>query len=429
VTETHNELALFGGKPIVDGPIPPYRSVGAEETEAVVAVMRSGDLSGFYGSWPDKFYGGPVVRQFEAAWCATFGCKHAVSVNSNTSGLVAAMGAIGIGPGDEVIVPPYTMSATAVAPLAYGGIPVFADIEPDTFCIDPAAVEAAITPKTKAVVAVNLFGHPARLHELRALADRHGLILVEDNAQAPLAKENGRFTGTIGHIGVFSLNYHKHIHTGEGGLCVTDDDDLALRMALIRNHGENATAALKIDGLANLFGFNLRLTEIGAAIGCAQLAKAERLVADRVGQAEILTQAIAGLPGITPPAVRDDCRHVYYLWSSRYDAAAVGVSRAAFAKALAAEGVPVGEGYVAPLYRLPLFRQRIAMGAEGFPFSLSQQTYRDGMCPVTERMHEHELLSYEVCTHDPSPDQLDQIAAAFHKVYAQRDKLRRLDDA
>src|SRR5262249_8722448 len=158
---------------------------------------------------------------------------------SATSGLVAAMGAVGIEPGDEVIVPPTTMSATAVAPLAYGGKPGFADIEPETFGPDPAAVRAPITPRTKAIVSANLIGHPARLAELAAIAREHGLYLVEDNAQGPLAAEHGRYAGTVGDIGVFSLNYHKHIHTGEGGVCVTNDDELALRLQLIRNHGEN----------------------------------------------------------------------------------------------------------------------------------------------------------------------------------------------
>src|SRR5262249_5209652 len=157
------------------------------------------------------------------------------SINSATSGLMAAMGAAGISPGDEVIMPPFTMSATAMAPLTYGGIPVFVDIEPDTFCLDLDAVRAAIGARTRAVLAVNLFGHPARLHELRALCDEHGLKLIEDNAQAMLAEEHGRYAGTIGHIGVFSLNYHKHIHSGEGGICTTDDERLARRLQQIRN--------------------------------------------------------------------------------------------------------------------------------------------------------------------------------------------------
>jgi len=207
--------------------------------------------------------------------------KHTVSMNSATSGLFAAMGAVGIGPGDEVIVPPYTMSATAMAPLIYGGIPVFADIEEKTFGLDPAAVRKAVTPRTKAIIAVNLFGHPARLDELLEIAKERHLFLVEDNAQGPLAEDQGRYAGTLGHIGVFSLNYHKHIHTGEGGMCVTQDDDLALRLQLIRNHGENAVGPLETSDLTNLIGFNFRMTEIQAAIGIEQLKSIDEHVGRR----------------------------------------------------------------------------------------------------------------------------------------------------
>lgn len=220
------KLALYGGKPVIPCPLPVYNTLGEEEVRAVADVVRSGCLSGFYGSWGEQFGGGTVVRRFETAWAERFGVDYAVSVNSATSGLYAAMGAIGIQPGDEVIVPPYTMSATALAPLIYGGIPVFADVEPETFCLDVNAVQTAITSRTRAIIAVNLFGHPAQLNQLRALADKRGLFLIEDNAQAPLAREHGKLTGTIGHIGVFSLNYHKHIHAGEGGVCATNDAGL-----------------------------------------------------------------------------------------------------------------------------------------------------------------------------------------------------------
>ena len=177
-----DELAILGGTPVLREPLPPYKSAGQAELEAVSRVIESDCLSGFYGNWCEEFYGGPTVRAFEQAWCERFVVEHTISVNSATSGLFAAMGAIGISPGDEVIVPPYTMSATVIAPLIYGGIPVFIDIEPETFCLDPQAVRQAITPRTKAILAVNLFGHPAPLAELMSIAQEHGLKLVEDNA-------------------------------------------------------------------------------------------------------------------------------------------------------------------------------------------------------------------------------------------------------
>lgn len=424
-----SELAIFGGKPVIPEPLPRYCSIGEAEAEAVAAVVRRGCLSGFYGSWRKGFFGGELVQQFEKDWSARFGCAHTVSVNSATSGLVAAVGAAGVGPGDEVIVPPYTMSATVVSPLAYGAVPVFADIEPDTFCIDPADVARKITPRTRAVIAVNLFGHPARLHELRELCEAKGLVLIEDNAQGPLAAENGKLAGTIAHIGVFSLNYHKHIHTGEGGMCCTDDDRLALRMQLIRNHAESVVEQAGVDDLTNLFGFNLRLTELSAAVGIEQLRNVDGHVAARERVCQRLSAELAGLEGVTVPAVRPGCRHVYYLWPVRVDAAALGCSREQFAKALNAEGFPIYCGYVRPLYLLPLFQKRMAVGREGYPFSQSQVQYPKGLCPVCERMHFAELMAYEPTCWDVDDDTAALLVQAFRKVHERRADLAGLEAA
>lgn len=416
-------LAIKGGAPVLDKTLAPYRTIGEEERMAVERVMRSGVLSAFVGLWCDEFHGGPEVRELEARWAKTFDCKHALTVNSNTSGLIAAMGAIGVGPGDEVIVPPFSMSATAIAPLFYGGIPVFVDIEPETFCLDSEQTELAITARTKAIIAVNLFGHPAALGTLRSLADRRGLYLIEDNAQAPFATEGGRYTGTIGHIGVYSLNYHKHFHTGEGGVCTTDDDRLANRIALIRNHGENAVGEFSGDDLCNMVGFNFRMTELSAAVGIEQLAKGKRLVAARRDIAERLSAGVEDLDGITPPRVREGCTHSYYVWAARYDSAKVGVPRAVFARALTAEGFPNAEGYIEPLYLLPLFQRRVAIGSNGFPFSLSERRYDKGLCPVAERMYEEELLEFHVCSHDVGLAEIDKLVDAIRKVHDQRDVL------
>ena len=418
-----SKLALFGGPPAIDGDLPPYPSMGEAEERAVIDVVRSGCLSGFFGNPGPEFGGGPRVRAFEDAWATRHGVTHAVSVNSATSGLVAAIGAVGVGPGDEVIVPAWTMSASAVAPLFYGGIPVFADIEDTTFCLDPASVRKNITPKTRAILAVNLFGHPAPLAELRRLADESGLYLVEDSAQAPLAGEDGRRTGTVGHIGVFSLNFHKHVHSGEGGVCVTNDGDLATRLQLIRNHGENCTGMLSDGDITNMIGFNFRMTELSAAVALAQLEAIERHVEARERLAEALSEGTRDLDGWTVPETRAGCRHNYYVWMVRYDAETTGVGRELFSQALAAEGFPHATGYVAPLYRLPAFRQRIAFGREGYPFSLSERAYGDGLCPVTERLHEEEAVLFEPCTIDAGAELTDKLVAAVRKVHEARDEL------
>jgi dTDP-4-amino-4,6-dideoxygalactose transaminase len=311
-----------------------------------------------------------------------------------------------------------------MAPLIYGGIPIFADIEPETFCLDPQAVQRAISPRTKAIIAVNLFGHAAPLQELMALAQAHNLFLIEDNAQAPLATEAGRYCGTIGHIGVFSLNYHKHIHTGEGGMIVTQDDNLARRLQMIRNHGENVVDSLQVQDLTNLIGFNYRMTELSAAVGLAQLKQIEQHVGQRQRLAQHLMEGIKDLAGLTSPQIRPDCTHVYYLWGVRFDEKIVGITREQFSQALAAEGFPHFCGYVPPLYLLPIFQKRVAIGAQGYPFNLTKTRYEAGLCPVTERMYYQELLCFETCMYDVSPVQAKLLVEAIHKVYRQREALR-----
>ena len=410
-------LAIFGGNPVVGKPLAAYNSIGEEEVKALEAVGRTGKFSGFIGAWCDEFGGGPIVQAFEGAWRERFRVRHAISVNSNTSGLIAALGAIGLSPGDEVIVPPMTMSATVMAPLIYGGIPVFVDIEPETFCLDIEKVAKAITSKTRAILVVDLFGHPAELAQLRTLADERGIYLIEDAAQAPLATEQGCLAGCVGHIGVFSLNCHKHIQTGEGGVCVTENDDLALRMRAIRNHGENIVEAVEMADATNMVGFNFRMTELSAAVGIEQLKKLDRLVDEREAISKRLTEVAIDLPGLTPPSVREGCRNVYYVWAAKYDEAVTGVPRQLIAKALQAEGLPVGEGYCEPLYRLPTFQRRRAIGRDGWPFSLTERRYEPNMCPVAESLFKDELLTFDVCSYELSEDDLLSVINAMQKVF------------
>ena len=400
----------------------PFNALGKEELAAAMRVIRSGSLSGFYGSWGNEFLGGQEVKAFEKEWAIRFQVSHAISVNSAASGLYAAMGAIGIGPGDEVIVPPYTMSATAMAPLIYGGIPVFVDIEPDTFCLDVEKVIQAFTPKTKAVLAVNLFGHPAELSRLRRETQSRGIFLVEDNAQGPLASEHGKYAGTVGDIGIFSLNYHKHIHTGEGGICVTNNPELALRLQAIRNHAENIVEAAPIHDPINMVGFNYRMTELSAAVGRAQLRKVDELVGIRQKLAEALSEGVKDLEGVKIPIVRPGCRHVYYVWAVRLGEE-LGINRRIFSEALSQAGFPHSNGYVRPLYLLPAFQRRIAIGREGWPFTLTERQYGKGLCPVAERMHEKELLCFEPCAFRVDAKSLKALINAFRSVHENRHRL------
>ena len=263
----HSELAIHGGLKTIKTTFPRYNPYGEEEVMAAKAIVESGVLSKFLGAWHEDFYGGDKVREFETAWKELFRVNHAVTVNSATSGLIAAVGAIGIEPGDEVIVSPWTMCATATAILFWNAIPVFADIESETFNLDPISILKNITPRTKAIIVSDIFGHAADLEAIMKIARDNNLLVIEDAAQSPSAIYRDKYVGTVADIGVFSLNYHKHIHTGEGGVCVTDNDEFAERMQLIRNHAEAVVGAKGVTDISNMIGMNFRLGEIEAAIG------------------------------------------------------------------------------------------------------------------------------------------------------------------
>lgn len=422
----HHRLALLGGPKTIQQPFRRYNPIGAEEARAAVEVIEGGVLSQFIGAWHEDFFGGPKVRAFERAWQSYFGVGHAVSMNSCTSALSAAVGALGIEPGDEVIVSPWTMSASATAIIHWNAIPVFADIERETFNLDPRAVEACITPYTRAIVAVDIFGHSADMSALREIARRHGLKLISDAAQAPGARIGERYAGTLADIGCYSLNYHKHIHTGEGGMLVTDDERLAERARMIRNHAEAVVGGKGETDLVNMVGYNYRLGEIEAAMGIEQLKKLQDRVADRQRWAARLTQGLAGLPGLRTPVVRPDCTHAYYVYPMVLDTAMLGVSRDRIHQALVAEGVEhLGARYV-NVHRMSMYQRKTAYGTKGFPWSIARRDvdYRVGICPVAEELQDRSYLGYHICMSELGETEVDLVVAAFHKVWGQLEALR-----
>jgi len=428
MTET---LALLGGDPVRTAPYPIHDTmIGEEEEREVLEALRSKHLSGFSARPGDRFLGGPKVRAFEAAVAEYFGVKYAVTFNSATSALHAMVSAVGAGPGDEVIVPPTTMSATATAVVMNNAVPIFADIENETYGLDPAATEAAITPQTKAILAVNLFGHAAQLHELEAIATRHNLVLLEDNSQSPGAKIGNRMVGTVGRMAAQSLNYHKAIQTGEGGVVLTNDDRDALHLQLIRNHGEVVIGKLDVDEdqLVNVVGYNYRLSEVQAAIGIPQVAKLNALLDIRYDLAGRLIDGLKPFDFLIPPVTREDCTHVYYLFPIRYLAEKTGVSRSAFVEAVAAEGVALAGGYVQPIYMEPMFQKLIAYGDKGCPFKCpmyeGNPKYSMGICPTAETLYGSELMTTDICKYPNGPDEVDELIAAITKVAANFDHLR-----
>jgi perosamine synthetase len=427
-------LAIAGGSPVRSQPFPPQNTVGEEERRAVLEVLDSGVLSQFLGEWSDDFLGGPQVKTCEQAFAERFGAKHAVSVNSATTGLQVALAAAGIEPGDEVIVSPYTMSASAAAVVLHDAIPVFVDVEDSTYGLDPAAVRVAITPRTRAVLVTHLFGHPARMDELLELGRQHELAIVEDAAQSIGATWRGGETGTLGKVGVLSLNYHKIIHSGEGGMVLTQDDRAGQIAQLVRNHGEAVVDELGLDDVANTVGSNYRLSEIHAAIAVEQLKKLDALLAHRRELGEALTDRLRDLPGIEPAEVAEGATHSYYVYPVRLNLDELkGLSRDPIARALEAEGIPVSQGYVRPLYLQTMYQRRIARGTKGAPWTSGhwqgEVSYEAGICPAAERLHESQLLLLDVCRVPLDTDDIDDVADAFEKVVANLDSLREVEVA
>lgn len=422
-----DKLAILGGEKTVRTPFRKYNSLGAEELQAVREVIESGVLSQFLAEWHEDFYGGPKVREFESRAAKYFGTKHAISVNSWTSGLIAAVGAIGIQPGDEIIVTPWTMSATATAIVHWNAIPVFADIDPETYNLDPASIEANITPYTRAIMVADIFGQSADMDEIMAIAARHNLKVISDTAQAPGAMYKGKFAGTCADVGGYSLNYHKHIHTGEGGMLVTNDDRIAERLQLIRNHAEVVVGKKGVDDLCNMIGYNFRLGEIECAIGSEQLKKLATLVSSRQALAQALTEGLRDLQGLTTPVVRSDRTHVYYIYPMQLDVEGLGVSRDRICDAMAAEGVVLSRRYQ-NIHLLPMYQQKKAYGSKGFPWSSGickrVVNYSKGICPVAEKHYDSTFIGFGMCSYDLDLRDIELIVIAFGKVWANLHKLK-----
>lgn len=401
-------------------PFPLYNPIGEEEAKAAHAVVMTGMLSDYVGRNTDKFLGGKQVREFEKRWADFHQVKHAISFNSATSALIAGVGALGILPGDEIIVISYGMCISATAPLFYDAVPVFVDIEEDYFCIDPAKIEEKITPRTRAILTVDLFGQSTDMDRVNAIANKHNLKVLCDSSHVPGCQYKDGFAGTFGDIGVYSLNQHKIIHCGEGGVAVTNDDELALRLQLIRNHAEAVVAENGYRNLTNMLGGNYRLPEVEAAIASEQLKKLPKLLEQRIDLANYLTEKFSKFEFITPPKVREGSGHVYYLYPMKYHEEATGVSRADFVKKINELGIPLyrfAAGYTKPFYlEQPIFMERDKF-KNGYPYNLlpdgTQPDYREGICPVTERLFTKEMIVTAYNYPPLTRSDMDDVVKAF----------------
>jgi len=341
--------------------------IDEDDIKAVVEVLRS-----------DWLTTGPKVQEFEQVLAEYVGAKYAVSVSSGTAALHAAMFAIGIGPGDEVIVPSMTFAATANCVVYQGGTPVFADVDPDSLLIDPAQVEAKITPRTKAIIAVDYAGQPCDYDALSEICNRQGIALVADACHSLGGAYKGRAVGTIADLNVFSFHPVKHLTTGEGGMITSHNPELDQRMRIFRNHGITTGHRQREQQRSWFYemvdlGYNYRLTDIQCALGMSQLRKLPCWVARRQQIARRYHAAFAELPAVKSLGVRNDVFHAYHLYVIRLSLTQLQATRAEVFKALLAEGIGVNVHYI-PVHLHPIYRERFGTGP--------------GLCPVAERAYE-----------------------------------------
>ncbi|MBU4462039.1 DegT/DnrJ/EryC1/StrS family aminotransferase [Patescibacteria group bacterium] len=425
-----SKLALLGGKPILKKPLPSYNSINKEEELAVAKVMKEKKLSDFVARAGEYFLGGKYVKELEKRFRNYFKVKYAVSFNSASTALQAAVGALGVGPGDQVITSPFTMSATASAILFNNALPVFADINENSFCLEAESIKKNITPKTKALLVVNLCGGTPDYDSILRIAQKNNLKIIEDNSQSPGAAYKGKCAGTIGDMGVFSFNFHKTIQCGEGGILVTNNKKYAFRAQLIRNHGE-----VVMDDLFNtgriyepILGNNFRLTELQAAIAIEQLKKLKKLNQQRIVLADYLTEKLKEFLWLVAPQVDKKSVHVYYVYPFRFLGKGIGIKRETFAKAMGAEGFYIHQGYQKPLYLIPIYQKKEIYPHSKFPFISKDYpqkvVYKKGICPVAERMYEKEYLSTAICQPPKTKKEIDLFVKAIEKIEENIEDLR-----
>ena len=426
-----SELAILGGSPVIDHELANYSSMDASDISVATRILESGNLSRFVGASGDFFLGGKTIIDMESSWSSFFGTNYAISCNSWTSGLWLAIGSLGLEPGSEVIVSSWTMAASATTILHWNLIPVFADIDRDTFNIDPENVIQKLSPRTRAILAPDIFGQSADIERLREICRKHDLFLVSDSAQSPGAKRNGYSAGTKSDIGGFSLNYHKHIHSGEGGVIVTDSNELAKRVQLLRNHGEVVVGQeFAHNPLIGIMGMNMRMGEIEAAIAQNQLTKLESAVRSRQVAAAEFSSYICDLEGLHTPFIAPGNTHVYYVYGMKVDTEKLKIDRRVLIQALQAEGVPAILSGYQNIHKLPLFKMQLTYPGNQLPFSLLSRRRRKQLAnlslPISEKLHNQDFIGINWCAKEFNTMDVSLIGEAFQKVWGSLNVLRKM---
>lgn len=400
-------LALFGGPKAKTTPTGTFQRYGEEELAQLREALAQNTL--FYAH-------GNKVKMLCERFAALHGMKHGIAVSSCSAAIHVAVASLNLEPGDEVITAPITDMGTVLGMLWCQLVPVFADLDPRTYNLNPASVEASITSRTRAIIAVHLAGAPCDLGALRAIADKYHLKLIEDCAQSYLAEYRGQYVGSYGDLSCFSVNEYKHISAGDGGLILTNDDDLAFRCRLIADKGYDRSGQSR-NRMTPFLALNYRMTELQGAVALAQLDKLQGIIAHYRAVGDRLHAGLQGIDGLLLPQCVDGGRSSYWFYMLRVDEEMLGVTRDWFLEAIQAEGVEAGPYIPLPIYRTGVFEDRATLGSSGLPFTLpgvNAGRYAEGACPVAE-----EIL--RICivigiSMARSEREMDEIAAAFRKV-------------
>ncbi len=402
--------ALLGGKPVRSQPFPTWPVFDSSEEKALNTVLWS-------GRW---FRGrGKQVDRFEAAYAKLIGTKHCLATANGTSALFTSLSALGVGPGDEVILPPYTFVACVNVILLCHAVPVFVDTDRETFQIDAGKIEAAITDRTRAIMPVHLGGNTFDVDAVLAIARKHKLAVVEDSCQAHMAEWKGRRTGSFGTTGCFSFQASKNLNSGEGGALLTDDDELAERAYTFHNNSRGKVRH-SYDFSYSYRGTNVRMTEFQAALLMAQMKRLEAQTGRRSENGAYLTSLLREIPGIAPAREYEGCtRNAYHLYMFRYDKDRfAGLPRAKFLKALAAEGVPASKGY-SPLNKEPFIKETLQ--SRGYRVIYPERELAEWeertACPENDRLCTEAVWLTQNMLLGPRSD-MDQIAEAIRKIQA-----------
>lgn len=418
--QTLEKLAIDGGTPVLQrSDFGNWPIITEDDRRFINEVLDSKIVAGGTA---------PQVQALEKEWAAYTGAKHCLTTCSGTAALHMALAAAGIGPGDEVITSAFTFLASASCAIHQNAIPVFVDIDPRTYCMDPTKLEAAITPRTKAIIPVHIQGLPADMDPIMAIAKKHNLFVIEDACQAHGATYKGKKVGTIGNVGCFSLNNFKNLCGGEGGLFITDDEDILNKGMLIRCFGDEVDEVSRRRVYnASILGYMYRNQELPAALTRGQLMHLDELNAVRIENANYLSQEIGKIAGVVPPYCPPECKHVYFMYNVRFDPKAAGVDceprkfRVAVEKALYKEGMLVGQWQTMPVPQQDLFQSKLGYGGSGYPWSVNEAKgikydYSVDQYPVAKMLCDSYTVVHGI--HPPNGRELmDKFVAAFHKVF------------